>query len=123
MELSLPITIHLVTVIPAVILGTTNLVLQKGTTLHRVIGRIWVVLMLCASLVSFAITTAGGYSWIHILSVITLVSVILGFFAIRRRRRRWHVGCMTGAYVGSLIAGLFAVVLPGRVLYQYLVAG
>ena len=116
-ELSLAIQIHLFTVIPAILLGIVNLSMKKGTSIHKLIGSIWVLLMLVAAIVSFWIRSEGGYSWIHILSVITITNVILGFIAIKRGNLKMHIGCISGAFMGALVAGMFAVVYPGRFIY------
>lgn len=44
--------IHLATVIPAFILGTVSLIIKKGTSFHKVIGRIYMLLMLFTAAVT-----------------------------------------------------------------------
>lgn len=120
MNISLPILIHLLTVLPALIIGAVNLYSKKGTPSHKFFGRVWVVFMLVASITSFFIQSNGTYSWIHILSVVSIVNVVLGFWAIYIGNLRMHKGCIVGAYTGSLVAGIFAVMLPGRISYVFL---
>jgi uncharacterized membrane protein len=114
-----PIMMHLTTVVPAAVVGTAVLLLPKGTRTHTLLGRQWVLLMIATSLVSFFILR-DGLSAIHVLSVITLVSVAVGVRAARLRRLRTHIPCMVIAYISTFIAGAFAVLLPGRFLYQAL---
>jgi len=118
--LTLPIQLHLITVVPAILLGIANLLMVKGTTLHKRIGVIWVALMLVTSLVSFTIKSEGTYSWIHILSIITIFNVTLGYIGIKFGNLKLHIGCISGAFIGSFIAGIFATILPGRFVYEWI---
>lgn len=109
---------HLATVVPAAVIGAVVLLARKGTPQHQLLGSLWVVLMLATALVSFFIQP-DGLSWIHGLSAITLVGLSSGLRAVRRGNIRHHLICMISVYAGSFIAGLFAVVLPGRLLYPF----
>jgi uncharacterized membrane protein len=48
-----PITLHLIAVVPALLVGTVVLFIEKGTPFHKALGRIWVALMLVAAISSF----------------------------------------------------------------------
>ena len=117
-ELSLQVGVHMVAVIPAIGLGVVQLAMPKGTRVHRVIGRIWAVFMLLAAISSFWIRR-DGFSWIHGLSVLTVVSVVAGYFYARAGNRRKHAGWMIGAFLGSIGAGIGALA-PGRFLHSVL---
>jgi uncharacterized membrane protein len=121
MEISPQIGVHLVTVIPAIALGIVQLTSPKGTAVHRAIGRVWVGLMLVAAISSFWIQREG-LSWIHGLSVVTVVSVVAGLLYARLGNRRAHVGCMLGAFAGLIGAGIGAL-MPGRFLHTFLFSG
>lgn len=116
--LSTPVLLHLVTAVPAMLLGGAVLWRPKGTFIHKLLGRVWVVLMLITAVGSFGIKSAGQFSWIHILSTVTIVSIVAGLIAIRRGRRGTHQRCMQGAYAGLLIAFVFTL-LPGRMIGQW----
>lgn len=118
--MSIQIALHLFSVLPALLIGCLVLVIKKGTRVHKMLGRIWVGLMLFTSLVSFFIRDEGKFSWIHILSIITIVSMGIAIWAIRHGRVRTHRGFMIGAFIGSIVAGVFASVLPGRLVYVFL---
>ncbi|AOT08784.1 hypothetical protein S4054249_13380 [Pseudoalteromonas luteoviolacea] len=60
MDISLSILIHLFAVIPTIVLGLLNLVMKKGTAIHKLFGRIWVILMLITSFISFFIQPTGS---------------------------------------------------------------
>jgi uncharacterized membrane protein len=114
------IVTHLATVLAAVPLGLSQLVLPKGTLRHRTVGYVWIALMVTTALVSFAVHTINpkGLSPIHLFSVLTLVLAPMIVINARRgqveRHRRAVLGVMLG---GLVIAGLFTFI-PGRALGQ-----
>lgn len=108
--------IHLFTVIPAVPLGAVVLWGPKGGPVHRTLGRIWGAMMMITALSSFWLQSlSGGLSFIHLFSVLTLVSIPLAVWNARRGNIRGHRNAMRGVYAGLIAAGLFAAV-PGRFL-------
>lgn len=119
--MSLPVMIHLSTVIPAIPLGAFVLWRKKGDRLHKHMGRIWAMLMLTTAIASFWIGRpeqglgGTGLSFIHIFSVVTLFSIPYGIWQIRRGNVQEHYRAMQGPYIGLLVAGLFAFI-PGRVM-------
>lgn len=108
--------IHLFTVIPAVPLGAFLLWRTKGDRIHRMLGRIWGALMMVTSLSTFWLQSlSGGFSFIHLFAVLTLVSIPLAVWNARRGNIRAHRNAMRGVYAGLVAAGLLALV-PGRTL-------
>ncbi len=112
---------HLLTVLPALLIGTVVMLQRKGTTAHIMLGRAYMLLMLATAVLSFWVRGLNGedLSPIHALSAWAIVSVIVGWWAIRTGRRRLHRGFMIGLYAGVLIAGAFTL-LPGRALGRWL---
>ena len=106
---------HLATALLALGLGTANLVLAKGTPRHRVFGAVWIAAMLCVTVSSFWIRELndGELSWIHGLTVWTLISMGTAVWAIRTGRGGVHAGFMIGTMVGAFAAGAGALA-PGR---------
>jgi uncharacterized membrane protein len=95
----------------------------KGDHRHRLVGRTWVVLMLYVSFTSFWIKelNPGQFSYIHILSVVTIVTVSLGVWAALRGNIDAHRGNMIGSWLGLLGAFIGAVVVPVRHIPQFVV--
>lgn len=106
----------------AVLLGTTLLLLRRGTPRHRYMGRAWALAMAVTALSSFGIRelVPGHFSWLHGLSLWVLVSLALAIAAIRRGNLGAHRRSMIGLYGGLLIAGAAALLMPGRVLHDAL---
>lgn len=120
---SFVIQLHVYTAVAAIILGPFILLRRKGTRAHKLLGRLWVVLMVIVAGSSMFIHTLfvwGNYSPIHILSVFTLVSLGLAIHAIRAGRVSRHEKMMKSTYLLALIiTGIFTL-LPGRLMYEVL---
>ena len=107
---------HAVLASAAVVLGALLLATRKGHQIHRLMGWIWVLCMTAVAGISFAIHRPDGYSWIHGLSVFTLVSLLVGVMHARAHRIKAHRTHMVALYIGALlITGLFTL-LPGRLI-------
>jgi uncharacterized membrane protein len=92
----------------------------KGDLLHRRIGRIWMLDMYWVAFSSFGIRrlNPGHFSWIHLLSLWTLVSLTMALQAARRGDVPQHRGWVVGTYAGLLGAGIAAVAFPTRLVPQ-----
>lgn len=123
LDASPAIQIHAYAAIAAFGLGAVILFRRKGGRIHRMMGRVWVGLMLVVVLSSFFIHTIrlwGPWSPIHLLSVATLFSLTYGVLMIRRRNVEAHRSVMQSTFGGALvIAGLFTFV-PGRIMWEVL---
>jgi uncharacterized membrane protein len=115
------IQFHVATVVPAALIGGIMLLMRKGTSLHRMAGRLWIALMVLTALSSFfihEINLVGGFSPIHILSVMVLVSAAEVVRSARRRDFVRHQRLVKSLYFGAIgIAGLFTL-LPGRIMHE-----
>lgn len=119
------IWVHLVAALAAVVLGARQLFGRKGDGRHRALGWLWVVAMLVTAISSFGVGTSAtaplfGLSWIHALSVVSLVSLAMALRAARAGRNDAHAGWMIGGYAGLVIAGVFTLA-PGRLLGGWVV--
>lgn len=116
--------LHAASAILATALGAFALWRRKGTALHKVLGRIWVVLMLVtatSALFIHDIRLIGPFSPIHLFSLFTYVSLFQGLKAILVHRDvQRHRAEMQGLYAGALmLAGAFTL-LPGRRMHMVL---
>lgn len=118
--------LHLVTVIPALMIGTYILFNRKGTPKHKFLGRIYMVLMLVTAVITLFMpaqlgtTFLGHFGYIHLLSFLTLYAVPAAIIYIRKGNIRGHMRSMILLYCGGiLVAGTFAL-MPGRLLHSWL---
>lgn len=95
----------------------------RGDVTHRMLGRVWVVAMYWTVLSSFFIKrlNPGHYSWIHLLSIWTFISLTTGIWAALRGRIDTHRGWMIGSYCGLVGAFIGAVAVPDRDVPQLVV--
>jgi uncharacterized membrane protein len=114
------VQVHALAALSALALGTLQLSAPKGTLPHRTLGWIWVALMALAALSSFVFVWGPDYSGlgpIHILSVVTLVSLVGLVRAARRRNIAAHRSSALWLFVTALvITGAFTF-LPGRLMH------
>ena len=116
----LVIKIHLLAALGAFAVATVQIFGPKGTLPHRLLGWIWVVFMLTVAVSSFFVRqiNPGGFSFIHILSVVTIVVLPLLVLAARRHDVKSHRRHAISLYVGALlIAGIFTF-MPGRLMWH-----
>lgn len=111
------ILLHIAAALAAVLLGAVVLYRRKGTAVHRVMGRVWVGLMLVVAVGSFFIQARDRLSLIHILSVVIIVSMVSAVYAVRHNNIRRHKISMRISYASLCVAGLFTL-LPYRMLGQ-----
>ena len=115
------IQFHVLTVVPAALIGAAMLMARKGTFAHRMAGRVWVLLMVLTALSSLfihTIRTWGPFSPIHLLSLVVLASAVEIVRTARQRRIARHKRIVKILYFGGLgIAGLFTL-WPGRIMHE-----
>lgn len=120
------IYLHLATIVPAFFIGTFMLFRRKGTVQHRWLGKVYMVLMLLTAMFTLLMPATLGpqlfhhFGFIHIFSVMVLITIPAAYRAARRGDIKAHRGNMMGLYIGGLlIAGAFAL-MPGRLLHHWL---
>jgi len=98
--------------------------MKKGTEVHKLLGRVYMVLMMLTAAITVFMRAEvgprlfGHFGFIHLFSVLTLFSVPQAYFAIKRGDIRTHQTSMMSLYVGAiLIAGAFTF-MPGRYLHS-----
>jgi uncharacterized membrane protein len=96
---------------------------RKGDHRHRVVGWTWVVAMTFVATSSFAIRDLrdGKLSLLHVLSVVTLASLISGIVGARRGSITQHRAGMRGTWLGLFGAFIGAVAVPSRLIPTFMV--
>src|SRR3954465_6904775 len=87
------IRVHAVAAMAAFLLGVFQLMSVKGSRAHRTVGWLWVGLMVEVALSSLFINTTctfGPFSWIHLLTLVTLVTLPFAVLAARRHQVSRH---------------------------------
>lgn len=117
------IQLHTFAALLALGLGAFQLYMPKGGQRHRMVGYIWAGLMMLIALSSFFINhirLIGPFSYIHILSIVTLIGVPRAILAARRGDYAAHQRGMKIVFWTALVgAGLFTL-LPSRIMGQVL---
>lgn len=114
---------HLATVVPAFFIGIIVFIINKGTNTHKVLGRIYMILMLITALITLFMPAFIGpkllnhFGYIHMFSFLTIYTVPSAYYAIKKGDVKAHKRGMILLYIGALlIAGSFTF-LPGRYLH------
>lgn len=118
--------LHLGTVVPAFLIGTYLLINRKGTNWHKMLGKIYMILMLITAFITLFMsavvgpTLFGHFGFIHLFSLSVFYTVPTAYRAARAGNIKTHKGNMLGLYIGGmLIAGSFAL-MPGRLLHNWI---
>jgi uncharacterized membrane protein len=127
MQLTPTIAIHMSAAIAALVIGPVVLWARLGKHirpwLHRALGYAWTTLMLVAAISAifirdFNLPNILGYTPIHVLIPVTLVSLFFAFRALARREFEAHRQTMQYLYISAcVVAGAFTL-LPSRYLGQ-----
>jgi uncharacterized membrane protein len=117
---SLVVWPHLATVLLALAITPYQLLRPRGSGVHRGLGWIWAIAMFVTALASFAIRTGGGFSLIHILSVVTVVTVPLMVLAARRHRIARHRRAARILVTAALLIAGYFTLIPTRMLGMWL---
>lgn len=93
---------------------------RKGDRLHRRLGALWLATAYWVAFSSFGIQRLhpGHFTWIHILSAWTIVSLSMALWAAATHRVRMHRDYIVGSYLGLVGAGVAAVAFPQRLVPQ-----
>lgn len=112
-----PLIIHVAAVLPTVPLGAYILLTRKGTPRHKLLGKIWLILMLITATSAIFIKTTGSFSWIHIFVPLTFHAAWKTVATARRgdiSAHKWH---LVLTYMAALmIPGFVAFLAPGRLM-------
>lgn len=115
---------HLLTVVPCIFLGAYVLLVTKGTSQHRLLGKIYMILMFVTAIITiFLPAQVGGtlwdhFGWIHFFTLLTLWTVPTAYYAARNGRIKAHKRKMLLLYFGAIIIAGGFTLTPGRYLYK-----
>ena len=119
-----PIPLHAIMAMISIILGGIQLSMKKGGAIHKLLGRIWVGLMLIVAISSFFIHEIklwDAYSPIHLLSLWTIFILGVGIYYVRVGNVKRHKQTMITLYFFALIVAGFFTLMPGRIMHQILI--
>jgi uncharacterized membrane protein len=119
--------LHLTTVLLAFFVGTYILLKRKGTPTHRILGRLFMILMLSTAFISLFMPASGDtrifghFGFNHLFVIPVAIFIPRAYFAVKRGDIKTHKGSVVGVYVGALlIAGAVAIFTPGRLIHGWL---
>lgn len=113
------IALHAIAATYVLLLGPLQILRRRRDLAHRIIGVSWLVAMVTVCVSSFWIAP-DGFSWLHGLSIWTLVCMVAAIAGIRSGSVPVHRGFMIGSYLGTLAAFSFAALVPSRLIPQLL---
>jgi uncharacterized membrane protein len=116
--------VHLATIGIALILTPIMLLRKRGDRLHRKLGWVWVSAMFLTALLSLDIrlVNRGGFSFIHILSVWTMIQVPIIAWTAKTHQVARHRSSVRGMVLGALLIAGFFTFPFGRLMGQWLFA-
>ena len=115
------LTIHLLTVIPAIPLGTYVILSRKGGARHKLLGKIWLGLMFVTAIATVFIRNVndGQFSWIHLFTLLTFISVPRAILSARQGRIEAHKKQLRNFFIGALVIAGLTAFAPGRTMWQW----
>ena len=116
------IQIHAFAAMGAFVLGLIQFAAPKGTIPHRAFGWLWVALMAVVGVSAFFIHAAPiphlwGLGPIHLLAILTLITVPRAVWQAHRHKVGGHKRAMIGIFLGAMVIAGGASFLPGRVMH------
>jgi uncharacterized membrane protein len=128
LDAPLAVRLHVATVVPAFFLGGWQLLAsRKGSPSHRVIGTVYLTLMLVTAVTAFFIPSFSSWSLgagsirvglIHLFIPLTFYGVWGTWKALRTGDIAAHRASMRGLYLGGLIIAGLLTFMPGRIMHR-----
>ena len=115
------LTIHLITVIPAIPLGAYVILTRKGGQRHKLLGKIWLSMMLITATATIFIRNIndGQFSWIHLLTLLTLIAIPQAIITARQGKIEAHKKHLRNFFIGALLIAGITAFAPGRTMWQW----
>ena len=114
------VLVHMFVALGAFAVGLFQLVAPKGTIPHRIIGWSWIIFMTVIAVTSLFIRNVnhGHFSFIHILTAITLIQIPLIVYFARTHQIQKHGAAAYGLFMGALLIAGLLTFIPGRLMWQ-----
>jgi uncharacterized membrane protein len=101
---------HVLAAFSALLVGAAVLLLPKGTHDHRVIGTVYVVVLVLVNVAALSLHRENAFGVFHWLAVASLVTIGVGLSPLLLGRRSppviaTHAYCMAWTYAGLVAAG------------------
>lgn len=114
--------LHIVTIAAALALTPVMLVRRRGDRLHRRLGWVWSAAMMLTAAFSFGVRgiNHGGFSLIHLFSVLTLVMVPVIVRTARRHNQARHRSTVRSMTAFALLTAGFFTFPFDRMLGRWL---
>lgn len=118
------VVVHLATVLPSLPLGLYIFLSRKGDARHRLLGRVWMVLMMITAIAALFIRhlNDGQFSLVHIASAVTIIGIPLAIKAAREGRIQAHRAHLLTMFIGALLVSGVLSFLPGRIMWTWLLS-
>ncbi|MBO9670378.1 MAG: hypothetical protein J7485_07670 [Sphingobium sp.] len=113
---------HLATIVVALVLTPVMLLRRRGDRQHRVLGWIWAIALFGTAFISLfvKVINPGHFSYIHLLSILTIVQVPLIVLYARRHDHKRHRRSVRGMVIGALLIAGFFTLPYGRLIGHWL---
>ena len=122
LDLSLLGWAHTIPCLCALATGAIVLAGPKGSSRHRLYGRLYLISMLATNVTALGIYRRGVFYFPHWFAVAALVAILVGFVCVRFRRPGgyWlniHLTCMVASYYMLIAGGVNEAFLRVNVLH------
>ncbi len=120
--LSLPIKLHILGALSALVVGAVLMTQRKGRLFHRTAGWVWVALVGLVAGSSLFITSLnhGRWSILHLFTAWTLIALPLGVLWAKRHNVARHRRFMMGLFYGGFAVNMLIAFIPGRTMWNLL---
>ena len=115
------LAVHLLTVVPALPLGLYIFLTRKGGARHKTLGKLWLLLMGVTAVATLFIRNVGdgGFSFIHLFSVLTLIGIPQVIVTARRGQIAAHRAHLLRLFTGAMLIAGGLSFLPGRTMWVW----
>lgn len=119
------VIIHSLVAFGALGLGITMFVRKKGTKSHKLIGRMFILLMALTAFSSLFIRMIndGSFSFIHLFVPLTAFAIWETIYFIRKGNITRHKRAVQGLFFGALLIPGILSFLPGRTMWHVFFGG